>query len=105
MKRLLIWLCCATVLCGCHGRPAKKVVILGVDGMDSRLLQDFMDQGELPHFKKLASEGDFKPLQTTMPPLSPVAWSSFITGMDPGGHAIFDFIHRDPSTITPEFSM
>ena len=36
-----------------------------------------------------------------MPPLSPVAWSTFITGMDPGGHGIFDFLHRDPATVTP----
>ncbi len=40
-----------------------------------------------------------------MPPLSPVAWSAFITGMDAGGHAIFDFLHRDPKTLLPEYSM
>ncbi|MDA2929063.1 alkaline phosphatase family protein, partial [Acidobacteria bacterium AH-259-O06] len=85
--------------------PAKKMIILGVDGLDPRLLQKFTDEGNLPNFKQLIAAGDFKPLQTTMPPLSPVAWSTFITGMDPGGHAIFDFLHRDPKTIIPEFSM
>jgi predicted AlkP superfamily phosphohydrolase/phosphomutase len=50
-------------------------------------------------------QGDFKPLQTTMPPLSPVAWSTFITGMDPGGHGIFDFIHRDPEQYLPTPAM
>ncbi|RPI23777.1 MAG: hypothetical protein EHM61_18875 [Acidobacteria bacterium] len=85
--------------------PKKKVVILGIDGMDPQILKGFADQGVLPNFSKLMAKGDFKPLQTTMPPLSPVAWSTFITGQDPGGHAIFDFIHRDPKTIMPQFSM
>jgi len=86
-------------------RPARKVFILGVDGLDPKLLQQFVDAGSLPHFKKLISQGDFKPLKTTMPPLSPVAWSTFVTGMDPGGHGIFDFLHRHPKTVKPEFSM
>jgi predicted AlkP superfamily phosphohydrolase/phosphomutase len=84
---------------------AKKVVILGVDGLDPGLLQSFVDSGNLPNFKRLIAQGSFKPLTTTMPPLSPVAWSTFITGMDPGGHAIFDFLHRDPASVTPQFSM
>ena len=71
---------------------AKKVLILGIDGMDPRLLQRFVDEGLMPNFGRLIAEGDFKPLQTSMPPQSPVAWSNFITGMDPGGHGIFDFI-------------
>ncbi len=93
------------VLTQCVSVPAKKVVILAVDGLDPKLLEEFMAAGHLPNFKELASQGDFKPLQTTMPPLSPVAWSTFITGMDPGGHAIFDFIHRDPATMIPYLSL
>jgi predicted AlkP superfamily phosphohydrolase/phosphomutase len=44
------------------------------------------------------------PFGTAIPPQSPVAWSNFITGRDPGGHGIFDFIHRDPQTMLPRFS-
>ncbi len=84
---------------------AKRVIILGIDGLDPKLLQRFVDEGRLPHFAQLIEHGDFKPLATTMPPLSPIAWSTFITGMDPGGHGIFDFIHRDPETIVPYLSM
>ena len=91
--------------CSSHGPAARKVFILGIDGLDPKLLQQFMDEEILSNFKALAEEGDFKPLTTTMPPLSPVAWSTFITGMDPAGHGIFDFIHRDPSTYAPEFSI
>ncbi|MBL7191722.1 alkaline phosphatase family protein [bacterium] len=82
----------------------KKVVILGIDGMDPNLLQLFMDQGVLPTFAKFAAEGTFTPLTTSQPPQSPVAWSNFITGMDPGGHGIFDFIHRHPQNRVPYLS-
>jgi len=54
---------------------------------------------------RLRTEGDFKPLETTIPPQSPVAWSSVTTGMDPGGHGIFDFVHRNPATRMPISSM
>ena len=77
--------------------PGKRVLVLGFDGLDPKLLRSFMDAGDLPNFAKLASRGSFGPLRTTMPPQSPVAWSTFITGRDPGGHGIYDFIHRDPA--------
>lgn len=83
----------------------KRLIILGVDGLDPNMLQRFVDEGVLPNFKLLMEQGDFKPLQTSMPPLSPTAWSTFITGLDPGGHGVFDFIHRDPETILPYLSM
>ena len=73
---------------------AKKVLVFGIDGLDPKLLQRYADEGALPNFKKLMAEWEWGPLQTTMPPLSPIAWSTFITGMDPGGHGIFDFIQR-----------
>jgi len=84
---------------------ARKVIVLGVDGLDPNLLQQYIDEGVLPNFERLIAEGDFKPLQTSMPPLSPIAWSTFITGMDPGGHGIYDFIHRDPESLLPYLSM
>ena len=93
----------AAVLIGC-GRSAvnaspKSIVVLGIDGMDPAFLERHWDV--LPNLDKLRREGEFKRLETVMPPQSPVAWSTFITGMDPGGHGIFDFIHRDPHTLTP----
>jgi len=88
---------------GKTGTP-KKVIILGLDGMDPHLLSIWMKEGKLPHFQQLWREGDFRPLRTSIPPQSPVAWSNFITGTNPGGHAIFDFIHRDPENYIPIFS-
>jgi predicted AlkP superfamily phosphohydrolase/phosphomutase len=82
-----------------------KLIILGVDGMDPDLLQRFMSEGKMPNFTRLAEEGSFRKLTTSIPPQSPVAWSNFITGMNAGGHGIFDFIHRDPKTLEPYFSI
>ncbi len=58
----------------------------------------------MPNFAKLVAEGDFRRLTTSLPPQSPVAWSNLITGMNAGGHGIFDFIHRDPKTLALYFS-
>lgn len=83
---------------------AQKALILGMDGLDPKLVKRFVAEGKMPTFKKLMESGHFGELQTTMPPQSPVAWGSFITGCNPGGHGIFDFIHRDPATFTPYLS-
>ena len=84
--------------------PVPKVLCIGFDGMDPQFLQRFVDEGKMPNFERLIAEGDMRELGTAVPPQSPVAWSNFITGMDPGGHGIFDFIHRDPVTMTPYLS-
>lgn len=81
-----------------------KILVLGMDGLDPILLQHYLEAGKLPHFQKLAASGTLKPLRSSLPPQSPVAWANFITGTNPGGHAIFDFVHRDPQTYLPVFS-
>ncbi|MCX7975013.1 MAG: alkaline phosphatase family protein [Candidatus Aminicenantes bacterium] len=81
-----------------------KVLILGLDGLDPNLVSRFIKKGSLPHFQRLISQGGFSVLGTSIPPQSPVAWANFITGMDPSGHGIFDFMHRDPSNYLPVFS-
>jgi predicted AlkP superfamily phosphohydrolase/phosphomutase len=72
--------------------------------MDYGLAKRLMEEGKLPNFSRLAAMGSFIPLETSAPPLSPVAWSTFITGMDSGGHGIYDFIHRHPETMIPYLS-
>jgi len=81
----------------------RSVIVLGVDGMDPQFLEAHWDA--LPNLDKLRREGGFERLGTTVPPQSPVAWSTVITGMDPGGTGIFDFIRRDPKTYMPLSSM
>lgn len=74
----------------------KKVIIIGIDGMDPRLTESMMRSGLLPNLAKLSSRGGFSSLGTSTPPQSPVAWANFINGAGPGSHGIFDFIHRHP---------
>ena len=75
----------------------KKVIVLGIDGMDPRLCERLIDEGKLPALAKMRQHGGYRRLGTSIPPQSPVAWANFITGADPGVHGIFDFIHRDPA--------
>jgi len=82
----------------------KRVVIVGLDGLDPDLATRFMDQGKLPNFAKLRDHGSFRRLATTCPPDSPVAWSSFITGVNPGKHNIYDFLGRDLGSYLPFLS-
>jgi predicted AlkP superfamily phosphohydrolase/phosphomutase len=82
----------------------ERVVILGLDGLDPDLCEQFMAEGRLPHLARLRAEGSFARLQTTCPPISPVAWSSFSTGVNPGRHGIYDFLSRDPRTYLPKLS-
>lgn len=81
-----------------------KVVVLGIDGMDPKLLSAYVAQGKMPNAQRLMERGGFRELRTSIPPQSPVAWADFITGMNPGGHGIFDFVHREPETFTPFLS-
>jgi predicted AlkP superfamily phosphohydrolase/phosphomutase len=82
----------------------RRVVILGLDGMDPGIATRLMRQGKLPNFQRLAEKGVFRPLATSTPGMSPVAWSSFSTGVDPSRHGIYDFLTRDPCTYAPMLS-
>jgi predicted AlkP superfamily phosphohydrolase/phosphomutase len=106
---LLAVLLAGGILLSCHRSREQwhgehKLIILGIDGMDPQLLRQYMQEGKMPHFSALSASGSFRLLSTSLPPQSPVAWSNLITGMDAGGHGIFDFIHRDPQTMQAYFS-
>jgi predicted AlkP superfamily phosphohydrolase/phosphomutase len=86
-----------------HSR-VKRVVILGLDGMDHELTEKMLAAGELPNLAALRDQGSFKPLGSTVPPISPVAWSTFQTGVNPGKHNIFDFLTPDLHTYRAKLS-
>jgi hypothetical protein len=91
------------------GNPYKKaqvqrVIVLGLDGLDPGIATRLMEQGKLPTFAELADRGAFRPLATTYPSMSPVAWSTFTTGVDPSRHAIYDFLDRNPKNYGPRLS-
>ena len=83
---------------------ARRVIIVGLDGMDPGIATRFMQEGRMPNFQRLAERGVFRPLDTSNPSMSPVAWSTFTTGTDPSRHGIYDFITRDPCTCAPMLS-
>ncbi len=78
-----------------YARTAKRVVILGLDGFSPDIAEKMMADGTMPNLEKLYNEGTFSRLGTTCPGISPVAWSSFQTGVNPGKHGIFDFLTPD----------
>jgi predicted AlkP superfamily phosphohydrolase/phosphomutase len=82
----------------------KQVVILGFDGMDPELTDRFINNGKLANLARLRKTGSFHRLATTIPPISPVAWSSFLTGVNPGKHNIYDFLTPNRRRYLPELS-
>lgn len=82
--------------------PQKKILVLGFDGVDPELCQKWMDEGKLPHLKKLAEEGTFSSLGTSNPAQSPVSWCCFATGTNPGKTNIFDFLSRHEKDYRPK---
>ncbi|MCZ6507964.1 MAG: alkaline phosphatase family protein, partial [Acidobacteria bacterium] len=88
-----------------HRKTGQQIVVIGIDGMDWDYTQEMIAAGRLPALARLQEEGTAAPLGTSVPPLSPIAWSNFTTGTDAGGHGIFDFLHRDPETYFPKSSL
>lgn len=83
----------------------KKVLVVGLDGLEPAIVERLLQRNELPNFAKIRSAGHYGRLGTTYPAQTPVAWSSFVTGTNPGGHGIFDFICRDPQTYLPDIAL
>jgi predicted AlkP superfamily phosphohydrolase/phosphomutase len=100
-------LCAALILTTACGRDngayPKRMIVLGVDGMDPGFVERHW--ADLPNLNRLRGQGSFMRLRTSTPPQSPVAWSTFITGTAPSKHGIFDFVHRNPATLAPFSSM
>ena len=82
----------------------KKTIFLGLDGLDPKLTERFIAEGKLPNLARLAETGSYRRLRTTYPSLSPVAWSTFATGVSPAKHNIFDFLDRDLKSYLPRLS-
>ncbi len=80
---------------------AKKVAVIGLDAADWEFLRPWMEAGDLPVLRGLVEGGASGPLRSTQPPFSAPAWATFMTGRQPGGHGLFDFVMEDPSTGRP----
>jgi len=84
---------------------ARKVIVIGLDGLEPKIVESMLAEGELPHLARLRASGGYSRCRTTFPAQTPVAWSTFATGVNPGGHGIFDFIRRDPRTYLPDLAL
>jgi predicted AlkP superfamily phosphohydrolase/phosphomutase len=81
-----------------------RVIVVGFDGLDPDILEDLMSKQKLPNIAGLIERGSFKRMRSTCPPISPVAWSSFSTGVNPGKHNIFDFLAPERETYLSKLS-
>ncbi|MEM7131196.1 MAG: alkaline phosphatase family protein [Chloroflexota bacterium] len=75
-----------------------RLLIVGWDGATFDLIKPYIDQGLMPNTQKLLAQGAHRVLNSTIPTLSPTAWTSFFTGKNPGRHGTFDFVYRRPGT-------
>jgi predicted AlkP superfamily phosphohydrolase/phosphomutase len=95
-------------LLGCGQKSAERggsrLIILGFDGVEPSLFESWASQGKFPHMQSLIDMGSYAHLISTNPPNSPVAWSTFATGLNPGEHNIFDLIKRDPQYYLPNLA-
>jgi predicted AlkP superfamily phosphohydrolase/phosphomutase len=83
----------------------RRVLVLGLDGLSPDLAEPMLARGDLPAMARIQTAGGYGRVATTFPAQTPVAWSSFATGTNPGGHGIFDFLRRDPATYLPDLSL
>ena len=75
-----------------------KTILVGFDAFDPNFFESLHAAGKTPHLSKYLATGGYSPFQVTNPPQSEVSWTSIATGLNPGGHGMFDFVHRNPKT-------
>src|SRR4051812_23383224 len=73
----------------------KNAILFGLDGATYTILDDLVQQGVMPYLGKFMSESARGPLLSIVPPLTPPAWTSIVTGRSPGHHGITNFMHYD----------
>lgn len=83
----------------------RKVIVIGLDGLDPSITEALLAAGRLPNLARIRERGGYARVGTTCPAQTPVAWSTFATGLNPGGHGIFDFLRRNPATYRPEIAL
>lgn len=82
-----------------------RAIILGFDSFDPFQFERLNQAGKMPNLGKLAEAKGYSRLEVCSPPQTEVSWTSIATGVDPGSHGIFDFVHRNPATYVPYVSI
>ncbi len=86
-------------------RTATKVLVIGLDGLEPGLVESMIQAGLMPNLARMRERGGYARLGTSSPAQTPVAWSTFATGQNPGAHGIYDFIRRDPARYRPDLAL
>ena len=86
-------------------KMARRVIVVGLDGFEPAIVEKLQAAGRLPNLAQMGAAGGYSRLATTLPAQTPVAWSTFATGVNPGGHGIFDFIRRDPANYRVDLAL
>ncbi|MBX3461179.1 MAG: alkaline phosphatase family protein [Planctomycetes bacterium] len=105
MRNVCILLILAVASAPLAAEDKPKAVVLGIDALDQRLMEQYMAEGHLPNLQKLAEQGHYSALETSYPPMSPTAWSTMVTGLNPGKTGIFGFLRRKQGTYDPEIAL
>src|SRR4030065_2513550 len=82
-----------------------RTIMGGFDSVDPAIFERLLESGKTPNLAKYANAGGYSPLEVCSPPQTEVSWTCIATGVDPGSHGIFDFVHRDPETDMPYGSL
>ncbi len=82
-----------------------RTIIVGFDSFDPSVFEPLQQAGKMPNLSKFVEQGGYSRLEVCSPPQTEVSWTSIATGVDPGSHGIFDFVHRDPQTYIPYVSI
>ena len=82
-----------------------RTLVVGFDSLDPRVFERLYEQGRMPNLGRLVETNGYSRFQVANPPQSEVSWTSIATGLNPGDHGMFDFVHRDAKTYTPFVSL
>jgi predicted AlkP superfamily phosphohydrolase/phosphomutase len=80
-------------------------LIIGLDAFDPNIVERMFEAGKLPHLSKLNRINGYTRFTVANPPQSEISWTSIATGLNPGGHGMFDFVHRDPDSYALNVSL
>lgn len=82
-----------------------RTILVGFDSFDPTRFEQLQASGQMPNLSRMADAKGYSRLEVCSPPQTEVSWTSIATGVDPGSHGIFDFVHRDPATYMPYVSI
>jgi predicted AlkP superfamily phosphohydrolase/phosphomutase len=82
-----------------------KTILVGFDAFDPIIFERLHNAGKTPNLNKIVEQGGYSRFNVSNPPQSEVSWTSIATGLNPGGHGIFDFVHRNPHTYSRQVSL